>query len=223
MRFRPRFISPLSMLAQNVPIHEGLRGIEYRNASLSPINRQRARNVRISGVMTRSAVGFGMNRPWAGNSSGKSLSLVGGAERFLGAVMSSLLEQRIVSCEEQLRTNNRGTAKVHISTKYNTGISSEIRIGDERWDKGCGVVCGRGKGKYISANRSPSRTWRPSIIGQEGTLPESSYVARESPKNDGLSPHPTLLKVPSRNIADDVCRQPDGCSTGCTTRRREVQ
>ena len=86
-----------------------------------------------------------------------------------------------------------------------------------------GIICGRGRGKYISAKRSPSRTWRPSIIGQEGTLPESSYVARESPKNDGISPHPTLLKVPSRNIADDVCRQPDGCSTGCTTRRREVQ
>ena len=58
MSFRPRFISPLSMLAQNVPSHEGLRGIEYRNALLSPINRQRARNVRISGVMTRSAVGL---------------------------------------------------------------------------------------------------------------------------------------------------------------------
>ena len=138
MRFRPRFISPLSMLAQNVPIHEGLREIEYRNASLSPINRQRARNVRISGVMTRSAVGFGMNRPWAGNSSGKFLSLFGGAERFLGAVMSSLLEQRIVSYEGRLRADNRGTAKVRISTKYDTEISSEIRIDDddddERWD-----------------------------------------------------------------------------------------
>ena len=75
-----------------------------------------------------------MNHPWPGNSSGKSLSHVGGAERFLGTVMSSLLEQRIVSYEGQLRANNRGTAKVRTSTKYNTEISSEIRIDDERWD-----------------------------------------------------------------------------------------
>ena len=88
------------------------------------------------------------------------MSHVGGAERLLGTAMNSLPERGFVSYGKQLRAINRSTARPNHGREPNTtrGISSEIRIDDEWWDKDVGLYAGGGRGEYISVKRRPLRT-----------------------------------------------------------------